>query len=356
LSEDIFGDLLVGDADRNKNQSLPRSSGLDSSLQFETFVEGDENISASHAARFAANEPGKKYNPVYIYGDSSLGKTHLLHSIGNKCAQMGKNTIYVPSESFLNDFVFSISSNGMKKFREKYRTCDVLLVDDLQTICSAQKTQEELFHTFNTIINRGGQLVFAADRSPEELPGIDDRLRSRFVWGLTTKVYPLGPELKKRIISDKAEAAGISLDEDVMEHMLNATGNNVRQVMGALNILKASMDLGKYQNTLEAARSILVYKKTVHRTPNDIMKITAKHYGISVADMKGRSRKQRYVGPRQMAALLMKNSKYSLSEIGDAMGGRDHSTVAHSIKKVRGKIEGDLDARAHFAGLEAECR
>jgi chromosomal replication initiator protein len=326
---------------------LPRpgsreSSRLNPKYQFDTFVIGSSNRFA-HAAAFAVAEaPAKAYNPLFIYGESGLGKTHLLHAIGHYTQHLyaGHRVRYVSSEEFTNDFINSIRDGRADGFRKRYREIDVLLVDDIQFLENKEQTQEEFFHTFNTLHNANKQIVISSDRPPKQLVTLEDRLRNRFEWGLITDVQP--PELETRIAILRKKAAQERLDAppEVLEFIAGKIASNIRELEGALIRVTAFASLNRQGVDLALAevvlKDLIADAAGPEITAATIMAQTAAYFGITIEDLCGSSRSRVLVTARQIAMYLCRElTDLSLPKIGQQFGGRDHTTVMHADRKIR---------------------
>jgi chromosomal replication initiator protein len=327
--------------------TLPRpgsreSSRLNPKYQFDTFVIGSSNRFA-HAAAFAVAEaPAKAYNPLFIYGESGLGKTHLLHAIGHYTQHLyaGHRVRYVSSEEFTNDFINSIRDGRADGFRKRYREIDVLLVDDIQFLENKEQTQEEFFHTFNTLHNANKQIVISSDRPPKQLVTLEDRLRNRFEWGLITDVQP--PELETRIAILRKKAAQERLDAppEVLEFIAGKIASNIRELEGALIRVTAFASLNRQGVDLALAevvlKDLIADAAGPEITAATIMAQTAAYFGITIEDLCGSSRSRVLVTARQIAMYLCRElTDLSLPKIGQQFGGRDHTTVMHADRKIR---------------------
>lgn len=322
----------------------PRSTGgqgrVDSRYTFDSFIQGKSNAQARAAAQQVAEAPGARFNPLLIYGESGLGKTHLMHAIGNSIAaqRSGARVLYVGAEKFVRDLVSSIRASTTESFKEHYRSVDALLIDDIHFFVGKSGTQEEFFHTFNELLDGRQQMVMTCDRYPAELDGLDTRLKSRFTWGLTVPVEP--PELETRvaILLSKAEANGMLLSEKVAFFVAQRVRSNVRELEGALNRLLASSRFLGREITEDFARETLndifsSYERLV--TMDNIKRIVAAYYKIRVADITSVRRTRSVARPRQIAMALCKElTQHSLPEIGESFG-KDHTTVLHACRKVR---------------------
>ncbi|WP_146778850.1 chromosomal replication initiator protein DnaA [Actinomadura craniellae] len=330
---------------RETEQPKPAGSEharLNPKYTFETFVIGSSNRFAHAAAVAVAEQPAKAYNPLFIYGDSGLGKTHLLHAIGHYAQSLfnGARVRYVSSEEFTNDFINAIRDGKADGFRRRYRDMDILLVDDIQFLEGKEQTQEEFFHTFNTLHNASKQIVISSDRPPKELVTLEDRLRNRFEWGLTTDVQP--PELETRIaiLQKKARQEGLAAPPDVLEFIASQIATNIRELEGALIRVTAFASLNRQSVDMKLAEIVL--KDLI---PNDsgpeitaamIMAQTVEYFGTTIEDLCGPSRSRMLVTARQIAMYLCRElTDLSLPKIGQQFGGRDHTTVMHAERKIR---------------------
>ena len=347
----------------NPLQKFHHESNLNPKYTFETFIVGNSNKLA-HAAAFAvAESPGLTYNPLFIYGNSGLGKTHLMHSIGNYIENTSnKKVLYVTSEQFISDFSgigrkengeTDESYNYVDYFKDKYRNIDVLIIDDIQFLAGATQTQQEFFHTFNTLYNDKKQIIISSDRSPNDLKLLEDRLRTRFCWGLTVDIYPPDLELRINILKKKIDGAKIEKDipEDVLEYIASNMASDVRQLEGAINRLLAySTIMGGANITLNLAIDALkdfINKGTSEK--NNISKVqmvVAEYFQISVDDLKGKKRSASVAFPRQIAMYLSREVlNESYQRIGLEFGGRDHSTVMHSCEKIESDCKSNKSLR-----------
>ncbi|MEI6870270.1 MAG: chromosomal replication initiator protein DnaA [Actinomycetota bacterium] len=331
---------VVRDEDGVRKSDEP--SQLNARYIFDTFVSGASNRFA-HAAAFAVAEaPAKAYNPLFIYGDSGLGKTHLLHSIGAYAKELYGNVRvrYVSSEEFTNDFINSIRDDKATAFQRRYRDLDILLVDDIQFLENKERTQEEFFHTFNTLYNANKQIVISSDRPPKQLTTLEDRLRSRFEWGLITDIQP--PELETRIaiLRKKAAQDKLNAPDDVLEFIASKISTNIRELEGALIRVTAFASLNR--QVVDMGLAEIVLKDLIPNEVNSeitaptIMAQTAAYYSLTIDDLCGTSRSRALVNARQIAMYLCRElTELSLPKIGQTFGGRDHTTVMHADRKIR---------------------
>ena len=319
-----------------------QSTRLNPRYTFETFVAGASNRFAHAAAVAVSEQPARNYNPLVIYGDSGLGKTHLLHAIGHYTQTLysGTRVRYVSSEEFTNEFINSIRDDAAGQFQRRYRDVDVLLVDDIQFLSGKVQTQEEFFHTFNTLHNADKQIVITSDIAPTKLKDFEDRMRTRFGWGLTTDVQPPDLETRIAILRRKTDQEGISVPADVLEYIATKISRNIRELEGALIRVTAFASLSKRLVDLrlaeEVLRSVIPTEASPEITAPAIMLETAKFYSLSIDDLTGQSRSRTLVTARQVAMYLCRElTDLSLPKIGELFGGRDHTTVMHADRKIR---------------------
>jgi len=328
------------------SSSVPLISNptLNPRYTFDNFVVGSNNR-LSHAASLAvADNPAKAYNPLFIYGGVGLGKTHLLHAIGNQAHSQGLQVLYVSSEEFTNDLINSIRTHNTPTFRDKYRRIDVLLIDDIQFIAGKESTQEEFFHTFNTLYGQNKQVIISSDRPPKAMVTLEDRLRSRFEWGLTVDLQPPDLETRIAILRAKAERAGRQVPSEILELIARQVQSNIRELEGALTRVLAFADLSGMPLNLELVHVALADLLPQHASvePRQVVDAVAATFGLTSDRLLGRDRSQEVSLPRQVAMFLMREeSNASLPQIGQAMGGRDHTTVMYACDKVADLIERD---------------
>ena len=324
-------------------------SNLNPNYTFDTFVVGNNNRFAHSASLAVAESPGEAYNPLYIYGGPGLGKTHLMHSIGHFILNQNPDAkvIYVTSEEFTNEVIESIrngNASSMTKFRDKYRKVDVLMIDDIQFIIGKESTQEEFFHTFNALQTQGKQIILTSDKPPKEMETLEERIRSRFEWGLMADIGVPDYETRMAILRKKAESDNFDIDDKVLSYIANNIKSNVRELEGALNKLLAYNNLVHIPITMDIAEkelsNIITPDKPREITPQLIIEVVSEHYHISVDQMISKTRSSDVAKPRQIAMYLCKNMTESpLDTIGSLLGGRDHSTIIHGIKKVTEEYE-----------------
>ena len=326
---------------------------------FDRFVVGGNNQLAAAAARAVADQPARMYNPLFIYGGVGLGKTHLMHAIGHALLgrEPGKRVAYVSSEWFTNDLIASIQEGRMSEFRRRYREIDLLLIDDVHFLGEKERTQEEFFHTFNALYEAQRQIVVTSDRPPKEIPGLEERLVSRFEWGLVTDIRSPDLETRVAILKKKADEGDIVIDDDVLEYIARNCRSNVRELEGAVIKLLAYSSLTQRDITSELAREALggVLAPDAERTPEAIRQRVADEYGVTVDALTSRRRTKEVTVPRQIAMFLIREIlDLPLTTVGDYFGGRDHSTVIHSVNKVEEEMEEDEAFRHKLETLRAE--
>ena len=320
------------------------NAGLNPNYTFDTFVVGANNNLAHAASLAVAESPAEVYNPLFIYGGVGLGKTHLMHSIGHFIIDQNPDTkvLYVTSEEFTNEVIESIrngNSSAMTKFRDKYRTVDVLMIDDIQFIIGKESTQEEFFHTFNTLQTQGKQIILTSDKPPKEMETLEERIRSRFEWGLMADIGTPDYETRMAILRKKAETDNFDIDDDILNYIASNISSNIRELEGALNKLLAFHNLEHTHITMDIAErelsNIITPDKPREITAQLIIEVVSEHFHISVDQMISKTRSSEIARPRQIAMYLCKTmTSDSLDVIGQLLGGRDHSTIIHGIKKV----------------------
>jgi chromosomal replication initiator protein len=311
---------------------------------FETFVVGASNRLAHAACMAVAENPARAYNPLFVYGGVGLGKTHLLHAIANVTHKNGLRVLYVSSEEFTNDFINSIQKHTNAAFRERYRQIDVLMIDDIQFIAGKESTQEEFFHTFNTLHGQDKQIVISSDRPPKALVTLEERLRSRFEWGLIVDIQPPDLETRIAILRSKAERAGREVPNHILELIARLIQSNIRELEGALNRVVAFADLSGQALTPELVNSALadLLPQRTMIGPGQVVEAVARSFGLTIDQITGRDRSREVALPRQVAMYLLRESgNISLPQIGEVLGGRDHTTVMYACDKVADLIERD---------------
>ncbi len=326
---------------------------------FDTFVVGSSNQFAHAASRAVANLPALAYNPLFIYGGVGLGKTHLLNSVGMEILRTQKHlrVLYVHAEHFTNELIVSIRYEKMFEFRKKYReSCDVLLMDDIQFIAGKERTQEEFFHTFNFLYESRRQIVVTSDRFPKDIPQLEERLRSRFEWGLIADIQPPDTETRVAILKRKAEGDSIALPDDVAMFLSTHIRQNVRELEGSLIRLSAFASLSGNEITLEMAKEVLkniLPDRSRMLSVEAIQKLVADHYNVKISDLKSPRRLRVLTVPRQIAMYLCrKHVKSSFPELGMKFGGKDHSTVVHAVQKIERLLGQDVTLRNEISSLE----
>ncbi len=321
---------------------------LNSKYTFESFVIGASNRFAHAASLAVAEKPAASYNPLFIYGGVGLGKTHLMHAIGHYVLQRspGAKVLYLSSERFTNEFITSIRDNRTADFRNRYRSIDVLLIDDIQFLAKKEGTQEEFFHTFNSLHEAGKQIVISSDRPPKEIPTLEDRLRSRFEWGLITDIQAPDLETRIAILQRKATADRLNISEDVLQYIANQINTNIRELEGALIRVVAYSSLVNSDISVslaeEALKDIIAPEKPRTVTVSHIQKVIGDHFGLKVEELKAKRRTKNIAFPRQIAMYLTRElTNLSLPKIGEAFGGRDHTTVLHACEKISNQLKSD---------------
>ncbi len=336
--EPVMKPSLCGDSPLNI------SSNLTNRYTFESFVVGPSNRLAHAACQAVAESPARAYNPLFLYGGVGLGKTHLLHAIGHVCAADGLNVLYVSSEEFTNDLINAIRSHTTDAFRERYRRIDLLLIDDIQFLVGKESTQEEFFHTFNTLHGQDKQLVISSDRPPKALVTLEERLRSRFEWGLTADIQLPDFETRLAILRSKAERASRSVESELLELIARRVQSNIRELEGALTRVLAFSDLSGAPLSRELVEMALIdlLPRGDTLTVERIIAVVAKQFGIEIDRLLSRERSREVALPRQVAMYLMREeTSASLPQIGEALGGRDHTTVMYGCDKITNLMDTD---------------
>ena len=341
---------------RNQNQSLQKettsfsppkakSTILNPSYTFDSFVVGSSNQYAFTAAKSVAEKPGIIYNPVFIYGPTGLGKTHLLQAIGNYVMPQGLKVIYTTIEQFMNDFTYNLRNQTMDRFREKYRICDVLLIDDIQFLSNKIQTQEEFFHTFNELYSNKKQIVLTADKPPKKIAGLEERLQSRFEWGLIADIHPPELETKIAIIKKKCELDGIYLNNDVINYIAANMGDNIREIESAIINLNAYASLMHQEITLEFAKNVMkeqIKEQKKNIQLQDIINIIAKELNVKASDIKSKKRSKNIVEARRIGIYLARTLTHnSMPTLAAYFGMKDHTAVSHNMKKINEIINSD---------------
>ena len=332
------------------NQPLFEFRSLNPRYTFDSFVVGPSNRLAYSAAQAVAETPGVAYNPLFLYSGAGLGKTHLLQAVGRTCALRGMSVLYVTSEQFTNEFISAIRTRTTEEFRKRYRSVNMLLVDDVQFLSGKEQTHEGFFHTFNDLHNSGNQVVVSSDRPPRELPLMEERLRSRFEWGLIADIQPPDLETRMAILANKADEMHVGLDEAVIELIAKRVQRNVRELEGSLNRMVAYAQLMNVSITLDTTERILnevtQEQSRASIDPQRILAEVASYYGIAVEDLMARNRRRAVSVPRQVAMyLLIHEIGLPPTQVGRLLGGRDHSTVIHGAGKINGEMNEDATLR-----------
>ncbi len=321
----------------------PRNISINPRYTFENFVVGPNNRLAHAASQAVAENPAMAYNPLFLYGGVGLGKTHLLHAIGNACQERGLTILYVSSEEFTNDLINAIRTHTTQAFREKYRSADILLIDDIQFIAGKESTQEEFFHTFNTLHGQNKQIILSSDRPPKSLVTLEERLRSRFEWGLTADIQLPDYETRLAILRSKAEKLGRKVPPEIIELISHRVQSNIRELEGALNRVVAYAELSGMALTPQLADSALadLLPQRGDVKPDQVVDVVARSFNLSVDRLLSAERTHAVALPRQIAMYLMRETNLSLPQIGQALGGRDHTTVMYACEKVADLLERD---------------
>lgn len=357
------GDVAIPEVKKGKPLPAPKRStshnydhaNLNNKYKFDTFVVGSNNKFAHSAALAVAESPGGAYNPLYLYGGAGLGKTHLMHSIGHFVLEQNNNmkVLYVTSEQFTNEVIESIRSGNaaaMTKLREKYRTVDVLLIDDVQFIIGKESTQEEFFHTFNVLHSSGKQIIISSDKPPKEMETLEERFRSRFEWGLIADIQPPDYETRMAILRKNAEIYNKEIDDEIIQYIATNIKSNIRELEGALNKVLANARLNKKELTLALAEDALkdvIYPDQVREvTPNLIIDVVSDHFNVAREDVTSQKRNSEYVLPRQIIMYLCRTmTGASLQNIAALLSKKDHTTIIHGVDKIAEKLKTDEDLR-----------
>ncbi len=331
------------------------NANLNPKYKFDTFVVGSNNKLAHSAALAAAESPGEVYNPLYIYGGAGLGKTHLMHSIGHFILERNPEikVLYVTSENFTNEVISCIRSGDaikMNNVREKYRTVDILMIDDIQFIIGKESTQEEFFHTFNTLHSAGKQIILSSDKPPKDMETLEERLRSRFEWGLIADIQPPDYETRMAILQKNAENYNKEIDNEVLQYIADNVKSNIRELEGALNKIMAFSKLNKVDINLEyaeeALKDVIYPNKSKEITPSYIIEVVAEHFGVNPEDIASKKRTAELVQPRQIVMYFCRElTSNSLQNIAKAIGKKDHTTVLHGIKTIAKEMENNEELK-----------
>ncbi|GGV10089.1 chromosomal replication initiator protein DnaA [Lactobacillus acetotolerans] len=341
------------------HEDFMRDLQLNDKYTFDNFVQGEGNKLAAGAALAVADSPGSFYNPLFIFGGVGLGKTHLMQAIGHQMLAERPNSkvVYIQSETFVNDFINSIKNKTQDQFREKYRTCDLLLVDDIQFFAKKEGIQEEFFHTFETLYNDQKQIVMTSDRLPTEIPDLSERLVSRFAWGLQVEITPPDLETRIAILRKKAEAEHLTIDDNTLDYIASQVDTNIRELEGALVKVQAHATIEKEDINVNLAREALADLKLVQKDRglqiSKIQEVVANYFQTSTTELKGKRRVRQIVVPRQIAMYLSRElTDASLPKIGQEFGGKDHTTVMHAYQKISRQIKTDSDIKTAVFDLK----
>ena len=343
-----------------KEGTLPSSTKINPTYTFENFVVGSSNQFAYSASLSVAEKPGRVYNPLFIYGGVGLGKTHLLHAIGNHNLGKDKVVIYVTIEQFMNDFTYHLRNGTIERFREKYRECDILLIDDIQFLSGKERTQEEFFHTFNELHGSSKQIVLTSDKHPKKIAGLEERLKSRFEWGLIADIQPPELETKIAIIKKKCELNKIELDNDIINYIATHMDSNIREIEGVINKLNAYSTLVGQKITLDLVKNVLNEQKKEQQKNiqlKDIVNVVASELNVKPSEIKSKSRNRQIVTARRiviyLARMLTPNSMPALAQY---LGMKDHTSVSHAMKKVKEQIEEDANFKLLIDEMEHKIK
>ncbi|PLR88789.1 chromosomal replication initiator protein DnaA [Bacillus halotolerans] len=360
--EDFMPKPQVKKAVKEDTSDFPQNM-LNPKYTFDTFVIGSGNRFAHAASLAVAEAPAKAYNPLFIYGGVGLGKTHLMHAIGHYVIDHNPSAkvVYLSSEKFTNEFINSIRDNKAVDFRNRYRNVDVLLIDDIQFLAGKEQTQEEFFHTFNTLHEESKQIVISSDRPPKEIPTLEDRLRSRFEWGLITDITPPDLETRIAILRKKAKAEGLDIPNEVMLYIANQIDSNIRELEGALiRVVAYSSLINKDINAdlaAEALKDIIPSSKPKVITIKEIQKVVGQQFNIKLEDFKAKKRTKSVAFPRQIAMYLSREmTDSSLPKIGEEFGGRDHTTVIHAHEKISKLLADDEQLQQHVKEIKEQLK
>jgi chromosomal replication initiator protein len=337
------------------SKSSSKSTILNPSYTFESFVVGSSNQFAYTAALRVAEKPGEQYNPLFIYGGAGLGKTHLLHAIGNFNLTKNKQVIFTSLEQFMNQFTHHLRNGTMDRFRDKYRKCDILLLDDIQFLSRKEETQKELFHTFNELHGNGKQIVMTSDQHPKKIAGLEERLRSRFEWGLIVDIQPPELETKIAIIKKKCELNGIHIDNEIVNYIAANMGNNIREIEGIIIQLNAFANMMNQSITLEFAKNVVknqIKERSENITIDDIVKVASKELNIKPSEIKSKSRSRKIVEARRIVIYLARSlTPNSMPSLAQYFGMKDHTAVSHAMKKINEIIDKDENFKAKIEEL-----
>jgi len=346
-------DIVVGKIDRrtkkritvNEHKASSKSTHLNPSFTFESFIVGGSNQFAYTTAKSVAEKPGLQYNPLFIYGGVGLGKTHLLQAIGNYQVAQGKKVIYTTLEQFMNKYISHVKSQTMDRFRDHFRECDLLLIDDIQFLSRKEQTQEEFFHTFNELHQAKKQIVITSDKQPNKIAGLVDRLKSRFEWGLLADIQPPELETKIAIIEKKCELDGIKLGSEIINYIATNMGDNIREIEGTLIKLNAMSSMLNQDITLEFTKTAIkdqLKEKQENISIDQIVSIVSKEMNVKPSDIKSKKRTRNVVNARRIVIYLARNlTPNSMPQIAQYVGMKDHTAISHAMKKIHEIIESD---------------
>ena len=362
-------DIMITTEEEQKAGNLHKPAenelarNLNPKYVFDSFVVGNSNRMAHAASLAVAESPAQAYNPLFLYGNSGLGKTHLMHSIGHFILDRNPQAkvLYVTSETFTNELINSIQNNKNEEFRNKYRNIDVLMIDDIQFISKKEGTQEEFFHTFNALYESNKQIIISSDRPPKEIKTLEDRLRSRFEWGLIADVQPPDYETRIAILKKKAERDNLTVPDDVMAYIAKNIASNIRELEGALTRIVAFATLTNQDISIALAenslKDIFSENSATPLTPELIQQVVAEYYNIRVEDIQGSKKPKNIAFPRQVSMYLCRKLlDISLPKIGESFGGRDHTTVIYAISKIEKQLESDEGLQKTVHALEKEIK
>jgi chromosomal replication initiator protein len=349
--------LPLSQPEMPSSDAAREASQVNARYTFDAFVVGQANRLAHAGCLAVAENPGMAYNPLFVYGGAGLGKTHLLHAIGNRALQDGRSTLYVSTETFANELILAIRNRTTEAFRARYRSIEVLLLDDIQFLINKEATQEEFFHTFNDLYHRNRQIVLSSDRPPKAFVGLEERLRSRFEWGLTTDVQPPDLETRIAILSLKAEGRGIQMAPELLEFIAQQVQSNIRELEGALTrVIATARALGE-PLTIQTAQHALGEVSLPHRQleAGEILARVAAYYGVSMEELLGPRRNRAVAMARQVAMYLVRDlTSLSLPQIGRVLGDRDHTTVMYGVEKIAALFEKDDALRRQVLEIKTE--
>jgi chromosomal replication initiator protein len=361
VSPEVIISVLSDELNSKKSTKKVKSdtavrSLLNPSYTFENYVEGGSNEFAVKASKSVSKKPGSVYNPLFIYGGVGLGKTHLMQAIGNVLQNQGKSVIYTSVEQFLNDFTRHLSNGTMERFKDKYRKCDVLLIDDIQFLSNKASTQEEFFYTFEALRNDGKQIVMTADKHPKKIAGLEERLKSRFEWGLVADIQPPGLETKIEIIKKKCEINRVKLDNEVINYIATIIENNSREIEGILVKLNAYSQLMHADIGIEFAKNVLkeqMREKRANINHENIIAMVAKELNVKASEIISKGRSQNIVYARRIAIYLSRElTSNTTPQLAQLFGLKDHSAVSHTMKKINELIKNDEDFRLKIEELQ----